>query len=117
MKYSKAIDLDKSFRVCSRHFPESQMSYEKDKYGRLRKKRVLKYYALPTLNLYRKPVVPRFKPRCTKTAMKAISELELPEPTPKVLGRSNEETYAVYNYNSDNKIQRVLLPLSEDHYW
>ena len=51
--------------------------------------------------------------------MKALSEPELPEPPTKVLGRSNEEIYAVYNYkyNGDDNMQRVLLPLNEDHYW
>ena len=57
------LDLDKSFRVCSRHFKESDMNYKMDQRGRKTKRRVLKPLALPTENLFRRKHLTDFKPR------------------------------------------------------
>ena len=56
-------DLDKSIRVCSRHFKESDMNYKMDQRGRKTKRRVLKPLALPTENLFRRKHLTDFKPR------------------------------------------------------
>ena len=56
-------DLDKSVRVCSRHFKESDMNYKMDQRGRKTKRRVLKPLALPTENLFRRKHLTDFKPR------------------------------------------------------
>ena len=56
-------DLDKSVRVCSRHFKESDMNYKMNQRGRKTKRRVLKPLALPTENLFRRKHLTDFKPR------------------------------------------------------
>jgi hypothetical protein len=67
-------------------------------------------------NLYGRGILTGFKPRRTRTAVKALTE-QVPEPETKVLGRSDEQNYAAYNIQSDNnRKQRVLMPIQNDHY-
>ena len=114
IKIPKDYDLDKSFRVCSRHFKESNMFYKTDKSGRISKKRFLKPKAVPTENLFRRKLLTAFKPRRTRTAMKAFEPL--PEAEPKFLGKSNKGIYAAFYYRNENQRQKVLVPMENDHF-
>ena len=74
------------------------------------------FKAIPIKSLCGRGILTGFKPRKTRTAVKAITEHVL-EPETKILGRSNEKHYVAYNIQGDkNQNERVLVPIKSDHY-